>query len=366
MDGAQSDSTAGEVGPRLADQERSRTGRSGRAASMLHAAGVALLAAAISISVRTTALAQPTDQTAAADTAFHEANRLMNEGKIAEACPKFAASHRLDPSYGAVYNLGTCYEKLGKTASAWAAFREAVELAKKQRETERVDKAARRAAALEPRLTRLRIAVATPLPGLSIERDGASVDPALWGSPIPVDPGTYTLSARAPGRLPWSKTVTVSKAGTTETIDLPVLGAASDAVPSPGASVDAGTSPASQSSMPVQRMFALGAAGVGVTALTVGTLFAVQSTATWDVARERHCNKKQVCDARGVALHGQARTMVDVATAGFIASGASLVAAGVLWLTAPVRQQKKTSHDFRVTPVVGTAGGGMLVTGSFQ
>src|SRR4051794_22399233 len=102
--------------------DRSRTVRGWAPAADLRHAMVTAVLGALMFASPAVARAQTTDQTAAADAAFQEGTRLMAEGKIKEACPKLAASHHLDPSYGAVYNLGRCYEALGKTASAWAAF----------------------------------------------------------------------------------------------------------------------------------------------------------------------------------------------------------------------------------------------------
>ena len=56
---------------------------------------------------------------------FNEGRRLVGLGKLAEACPKFEASFSLVPGIGTQLNLADCYQQLGRTASAWATFRDA-------------------------------------------------------------------------------------------------------------------------------------------------------------------------------------------------------------------------------------------------
>lgn len=320
------------------------------------------LLAALLLACPGVARAQSTDQTAAADVAFQEANRLMAQGRAAEACPKFAVSHKLDPGYGAVFNLGTCYKALGRTASAWAAFREAEALARKHGETDREAKARQRVAELTPGLMKLRVVIARAAPGLVIQRDDLTLEPALWDLPIPVDPGEHTLSASAPGKRRWTTTVTLREPGSSVVIEVPELG--DDVSSKGGAPGVAPGAPASPSGMGTQRVTALGLGGIGVAGLAVGTVLGALALSKWGEAKDGHCDAANACDDRGLALHAEAMTMAHVSTAGFVVGGVGLAAATVVWLTAPAMREEKTGQ-LRVAPLVGTRGGGIAITGSF-
>src|SRR5436305_1863991 len=77
---------------------------------------------------------------------FEEGRRLMAAGKYAEACPKLAASQKLDPGAGTLLNLASCYEKAGQNASSWATFKEAAAAARQSGHAD-WEKAAREKAA---------------------------------------------------------------------------------------------------------------------------------------------------------------------------------------------------------------------------
>lgn len=149
-----------------------------------------------------------TDQQIAAEALFQEAKGLIEEGRFAEACPKLAESHRLSPAIGVLLNLGGCYEKTGRIASAWATLNEAADRARAAQDPTREKLARDRADALAPRLPRLSIELATPAPDAVVERDGSVVPAALLGQPIPVDPGDHEIKLSAPGRT--SRTVRVT------------------------------------------------------------------------------------------------------------------------------------------------------------
>src|SRR4051795_11986152 len=68
---------------------------------------------------------------AAAEALFQQAKMLTEQQRYDEACPKFAASYKLDKTLGTLLNLADCEEHIDHVASAWAHWGEAVELAQK-------------------------------------------------------------------------------------------------------------------------------------------------------------------------------------------------------------------------------------------
>lgn len=178
----------------------------------------------------------------AAEALFDAGRALAKDGKLAEACPKFAESNRLDPGVGVLLYLADCYEKTGKLASAWLTWREALAAARVAKQADREKLAAQRASALESQLTRLQVDVPaeSAVPGLVVLQDGAEVGSVLWGTPIPLDPGEHTLEARAPGRRSWSRTLLVGKQASVLAVRIPVL--EKDAAPSVASTAPAASS----------------------------------------------------------------------------------------------------------------------------
>jgi len=168
---------------------------------------------------------------AAAEALFNQGRDLMTAGKFAEACPKFEASQQLDPGLGTMLNLAECYEKTGRTASAWAEYREAIPLARAAGSKARLDLATERAQALQDRLSTLTIrAMSGDDEGVHLEvrRDGVALQEAELGSPIPVDPGEHVVEAVAPGKQPWTSKVQVGGDAAKVSVEIPKLQASGE------------------------------------------------------------------------------------------------------------------------------------------
>jgi hypothetical protein len=65
-----------------------------------------------------------------------------------------------------------------------------------------------------------------PLPELEVSRDGIKLGAALFGTAVPVDPGSHVLRATAPGAEPWSQSIDVPAGRETLTVVVPPLVAA--------------------------------------------------------------------------------------------------------------------------------------------
>lgn len=174
------------------------------------------------------------DDGSIAEQLFRDGKRLLAEGKVPEACLAFEGSYRKEPATSTLLNLADCHEKDGRLASAWSAFVEAERLLRDRHDLSALRDVARsRAAALEPRLSRLRIDVPieSAVEGLSVRRGEAILDRAEWGTAIAVDRGQYLVSAQAPGREAWSTAVVVGTEGDYRVVEVPVLAVAAAPVP---------------------------------------------------------------------------------------------------------------------------------------
>jgi hypothetical protein len=303
-----------------------------------------VLLCTLALPVAARADATPQDQ-AIAQSLYDEGRNLMTAKNYPQACPKLEESQRLDPAPATQFHLADCYERIGRTASAWAAFLDVASTSKVAGRTEREKVARERADALAPRLTKLVINVAsgTQVAGLVVKRNGTVVRDGQWGAAISVDPGPQAIEASAPGKLTWQSQVDASGEGKTTRVDVPSLADAPVAVaeapaPAPAPAPLAATStpePTDTKRGNTQRIVAVTVAGVGVVGLVVGSVFGARALGRKsDSNADGHCTGN-VCDAQGVALRKDAVSAGNVSTVAFIVGGVAVAGGAVLWFTAP-------------------------------
>jgi tetratricopeptide (TPR) repeat protein len=92
---------------------------------------------------------------ATAEALFRQGRQSMESKNYPDACQKFAESQKLDPAAGTAMNLATCEEKLGKLASAWQHWKEAIDVLPAK--DDRIVFARSRVEELEKKLPRLQV-----------------------------------------------------------------------------------------------------------------------------------------------------------------------------------------------------------------
>jgi hypothetical protein len=311
--------------------------------------------------------AAQTDE-AAAEVLFREAQGLFDEGRFAEACPKFAASQRLDPGLGTLLNLARCYESEGRTASAWLAYVELVPIAERAGQPDRARIARERIEALQPRLMRLRLVVPAQVADMVVELDGDVVAPAAYQTAIPVDRGKHVIEAHAPGTKPWSTEVTLGEEGETVALEVPSLEAEPVPPPTPPlprpapvptAPIVAQPAPVSEPTNDSGLAWKVGAgvtAGIGLVAIGVGAGFAADASSAWKRAEEAGCGAGACPTTESQASSEQAGRSADVAT-GMLVGGSLVAAAGlVLFLVGVFDDDTSSDRDTLDREAVGAIG----------
>jgi hypothetical protein len=318
----------------------------------------------------------PSDQ---ADVLFQRGKDLMAAGKIAEACAAFDESQQLDATPATMLNQANCREQNGQLATARALYLEAARQTSSTTDA-RAKKmhasATSRAAKLEPQLSTLRISVpaASLVGGLEVSRDGATVAPTSWNEALPIDGGTYRISARAPGRVAWSGTVTVAAERDAKVVEVPRLPepprmpeprvAGTDAPP-PRTTL---TPPSETPRMAVTeettwtgtRKLAVGLAAGGVAGLATGSVLGVLSNRKRSDAEALCPDPRRACDAadRANPLSTSASHLAIGADVAFGLAAGAATAAVVLWMTGAPESQ----HGVAITPAASP--GQLVITAS--
>ncbi|MES1188090.1 MAG: hypothetical protein ABUL60_30005 [Myxococcales bacterium] len=321
-----------------------------------------------------TAAAHAQNDKAAAEALFDQGVRLMKQNSFTEACPKLEESERIDPAVGTLLYLGECYERVGKTASAWATFREAASLANNMNQGDRARVAGSRAQDLEPRLSRLSVELAPEvarIAGVVVKRGTQRVEPSLYGIPLPVDPGEYNVEVSAPGYETWTTPIKVESGGASASVRVPGLVKRPDEpTPPPAAHSPTGlgsdatlrpptTAPAKHG-LSTGQTLGLVVGGVGVVGLGLGTYFGVRAISKNSDA-EGFCNAKNLCAQTGLDLTDKAKKAASAANIAFAAGGALVAIGGVIFLSSGSSNEDRVA----LVPVLGPNTAAASVSGRF-
>jgi hypothetical protein len=331
---------------------------------MLAASGIALLIAS--------GTGRAHAQNAEAESLFAEGGKLMADGKLAEACDAFEASNRAEPRAGTLIRLGECREQNRQFASAWSAYKDALNRVKDPRKRQF---ASAKAAALASRLSYLTISVPddTRVDGLVLTRNGKPLDPTLWNRALPVDGGDFVVAGRAPGHEEWQTTAHVPGEGARISVEVPrfkeIAALLPPPTPEPAPASVVEPPPPPRSASPVdepapgwstRRKIALGAAATSVLALAAGTALGLS-------ARAKQSDAHALCPDPGAGCDGADRAndlvrsghkLAISADVAFGVAGATAIAAGVLWFTGGPESHRVAVVPIGASGLIGIAAGG--------
>lgn len=312
------------------------------AARFRRGVGVSLLLACSATA--SVAVAAPTAaQRTAAEALFQQGRELIEAKNFAVACEKFAASQELDPGLGTQLHLADCYDLAGKTASAWALFKEAATAARRAGEQDRQHIAEQRAQNLTPRLSKLELRVEPKhaVPGLELVLNDVVIPRASWNTALPLDPGPLHIEARAPGKKPWHYRGALGEGPASRSVDVPLLRDAPRAVaPVPQPAERARErNPGS-----AQRAIGYFVSVTGIVALAVGGALGYRAYALNQKSKGK-CRSEDpnACTSEGVSLRQDAQKMGTISTAVSIGGGVLTLGGAALVLTAPSRKYSESS-----------------------
>jgi hypothetical protein len=344
--------------------------------------GIAVIAVAATIFAPTTARAQSKEDLANADALFNAAKAMLDAGQYADACGKFAESKRLAPGLGVTLYLADCYERIGRTASAWTEFKTAEGLAR-TRNDPRAEVARGRAQALEPKVHRLTVVVGPTVPrvGLRVLRDGAPVSPEEWGLAVAVDPGDHVVVASAPDHVnrtlavhvgPESPTAIARIDSLDETATPPQTPAPTTAPVQPSGAFNPPASPSPSSASEISsasdpgatnRWVGIGAGALGIAGIGIGSAFGLIAQSKLSQSNQPGgCNPTDHCTPSGIGLRKDASDAATLSTVFFVIGGVAAASGVVLYLTAP-HARSGTALTLAPAPLAG--GGGAMMRGTF-
>lgn len=303
-----------------------------------------------------------------ADQAFDAGRALLKDKRYSEACPKFEESQRQDPASGTLLALAYCQELSGLLATSRASYLAAARLAEREGHRDRQTAALERAQALASRVSKVTVIVPHELlvlPGFHLLRDGIEFERASFGMAVATDGGSHSFEASAPGRVPWTTTVSLFAEGDQKSLILPVLDPVAPrqapSSPPPAPVVDARER---RSKVTLERL-SLGLAAASVVGFAIGTGFALRANSENNASNAPgHCIGN-TCDPDGTRDRNQALSAARVATWSFVAGGALAAASITLYIHASSTSTRVGVAPSKLQASVTPGAPGLQLSGSF-
>lgn len=319
-----------------------------------------------------------------ADALFKEGRALLDAKKYDAACPKLAQSHKLEPGAGTLLALSLCHEGQGKTATAHAELVEAARLGRKVGRHALANAAEKRAAAMEPTLSKLVVRMPKgERARYDVTCDGDALTADRLDAPFPVDPGEHRVEVSAKGKRSKSYAVRLAGAGLVEIVvdkleDEPVAAApvvAPAAPPAPKAqSLVLTTEPPPEAASDANRGGGQRALGVitmvaGTGAIVAGGVFAAKGLSEKSAA-DRVCSTRPCNEQAEIDGNARAKESLNVGAISAAAGTGAIMLGAIIYFTAPSAPAKSAAAPSqkataRFVPVTTPTQVGMGLHGTF-
>jgi hypothetical protein len=293
---------------------------------------LAALAGVVGALLGSAGVAQAQDREVDAERLFREGQKLLEERRFGEACPKFEAAYNKDHSLGTLINLAFCHKEEGAIWYSWLEFREAEVKATELNRPDRRDFAKQRLVELEKLLPKVVIDNPRKVPLTDVLVEDRKVWEAERGAVFAAEVGPRRFIFKARGRKNGVLLVNIVKGEKVQHVTVPDMEEGSDEPPKPETPADApktepppaaAAEPSDSGSM--QRTIGWVAIGVGGVAAIVG---AIEGISTLNNA----CSGGKACTADEKSSGNTSATISDVA---FVVAGLGVVGGIALIATAP-------------------------------
>lgn len=309
------------------------------------------------------------DDNSDAERLFREGQKLLEERRFGEACPKFEAAYSKDRSLGTLINLAFCHKEQGALWYAWLEFREAEVKATELNRPDRRDFAKQRLQELDKQLPK----VVLDNPQKVALSDVLVEDRKVWeaerGAVFAAEAGQRKFTFKGRGKKASTMMVNVVKATTAQHVIVPEL---EDLPPEEHAPAPreipgepkkdkeappSGTNPGS-----TQRTIGWVAIGTGgVAAILTGVFGAI--TYSSPCSGGKPCLQSDKDSAQGTST---------IATVSFVVAAVGIIGGAILVLTAPSssssaagQHEPASPRTARLTVVPELGAGWAGLSGSF-
>lgn len=287
---------------------------------------------------------------------FQQATELEQAGQYAAAIDLFREVGQVRMTPHVRYHIAFCEEKLGRLAAALGGYQLAASEAQEvgpafEKEVQQ------RIEDLKSRIPKLVIQRGEGAKAARIELDGVQLGASSIGVEIPVDPGPHSVSAKAPGREPFSTTVELAEKEL-KPVEVTLAEADAAGAAPAGAGITTGSSDSGvgPDGKPPSKLAPIVLISVGAASLAAsGVFFYLRQNKLSEL--DDTCGSDRKCPPEAQDTHDQVKTYNTLA---MVTAGVGIVAVGVgvTWLVLQ-KPPAKAKTGWQLAPAAPGAHAGL-------